>query len=231
MSMRSLLAIQNGGLEGLGAYRPLPIEMDEAGNYVVYDYTEYDKAVGEEAKAAAAEKIRRQQEADAARAATPEAQLELARRFQFLASRPGFDYGARSNERNAFFKADSGLGQDIFGTILESVKKSAPGAFKPVKGTDVFGNIKLPQVAAGIKLPSWVPKINVPKPIQSALSQVTQKAIDDLKKKKAESAAGVAAQAADYSGSSSSPTSIMNPWIVGGAAVLIIGGIVAMGRK
>lgn len=203
--MRSLCRIQNPEDDGLGeGYRPTPLWPDDVA---------VNLAVQDEAT---------RQNAGTSQVVTqsPEELVSLQRRALFLSTlRPGPDYGFRSNERNAFFDRDSGLGLDIFGAIAESVKKSAPEAFKGIKGSEVLG-------IQGIKLPSWVPRVSIPKPIQSAASataKVVAQAQRDLKAKKdAENAAkdnGVATQTLDFP---SPPPSSMIPWVVAGGALVLI---------
>lgn len=151
------------------------------------------------------------------------------RRQMFLLTRPGFDYGFNSDSRNKFFARDSGLGFDLMGAVVDSLKKNAPGAFSGVKGGEVLRSIvpnaggpKLPKV----KLPSWLPTISLPKPLQDAAKRAGNLAISTAKdvaaKKKAAdaaaSASGVAVQTSEYSGGNAPGNSLL--WIGGGAAIL-----------
>jgi hypothetical protein len=161
---------------------------------------------------------------------SPEEMLAVARKYQFLAtSRPGFDYGAHSSDRNALYARDEGLAQDFFGTIVTSVRQSAPGAFRGVKGSEVFAGLGLPKINLGVKLPRWIPRISVPKKLQAPLKKVAEKAVADLKAKKAQSPSGIAAQTSDF-GPSEPPALDMKTWALGGAA-LLLAGIYLMGRR
>ena len=216
MSMRSLLAIQNPELAGLGAISVMPIDPKTGYGY----------------GGPAPISISPVQPSTVA-AESPEEMLAIARKYQFLATnRPGFDYGSRSNERNVLYSRDEGLGLDIFGAVVESVRKSAPEAFRGVKGSEVFAGLGLPKIRTGITLPSWIPRIAVPRKLQAPLKKVAAKVVSDLKKKKAESPSGIAAQTSDF-GPSSPPTQNTRSWVLGGAALLLLGGAFYMmgGRK
>lgn len=149
------------------------------------------------------------------------------RRQMFLLTRPGFDYGFNSDKRNKFFGKDSGLGFDFFAAVVSSLKTNAPAAFSGVKGSTVLASI-VPNAGGAslnmpkVKLPSWLPKISLPKPLQDAAKRAGNLAIATAKdvaaKKKAATSGGVAAQTSDYPAPQSSNNSIM--WILGGAAVL-----------
>lgn len=163
------------------------------------------------------------------------------RNQMFLLSRPGFDYGFNSEKRNNFFNRDLGLGFDLFGAVVSSLKTNAPEAFKGVKGSTVFASI-VPNAggssitAPKISLPSWIPRISLPKPLQdaarAAANLATSTAKDVAAKKRAAdaaaSASGAASQTSDYPAPQSSNNSVM--WILGGAAILSVA-FVATRRK
>lgn len=186
----------------------------------------------------------KKQEDKVAAAQTPEELLASSRRFSFLAAnRPGFDYGLNSINRNALYARDSGLGFDLFGAVVESLKKNAPAAFSGVKGSEVVRSIvpnaggpSLPKVT----LPSWLPKINLPKPLQNAAKRAADLAIKTAKdvaakkkaadaKKAADNASGVASQTSDFAGSPTPNNSML--WVMGGAAILAIGVYAARGKR
>lgn len=241
--MKSLCAVQNSGL---GAYtvQPMPDDFRDTQEWYDMDYARRQLAASrEEAQAWYNPKPGTDATVAAANAApapqTVENILEESRRLQFLArTRPGFDYGARSSERNFLFARDSGLGFDLMNAIASSLKTNAPAAFSGVKGSEVFRSIvpnaggpSMPKVS----LPSWLPRINLPRPLQDAARRAGNLAISTAKdvaaKKKAADAAasssGVAAQTSEYYGEDASGNSLL--WIGGGAAVLAA--VVLMSRK
>lgn len=214
--MRSLVLIQNPELaEGLGGpiYTPPPLSLTTPGiedpsltgrmNVATIGIPEQvflpppSGAVGPAATPVAAPAT-----PAAPATMTPQEALDFSRQYAFISSlHRGQDYGMRSNERNAFYLRDSGLGFDLFGTIVQSVQKSAPEAFKGVKGSTLLPNFGGPSgksPLSGITLPSWVPRIAVPKPIQGAIKKVATQAVADVKKARAQSPSGVAAQTQDF---------------------------------
>lgn len=230
--MKSLCAIHNGGLGAL-TIQPMPEDFQDTQAWYDMDYARrqlaasreeskgfYTPTPGSDALVAPAA---------TATAATPTAEnlLEEARKIQFLSkTRPGFDYGVNSERRNALFARDSGLSFDFFGAAVESLKKNAPGAFSGIKGGEVLRSIvpnaggpSLPKV----KLPSWLPTINLPRPLQDAANRAKNLAIATAKdvaakKRAADSASGVASQTSEYPGSPAPDNSLT--WVVGGAAIL-----------
>lgn len=237
--MKSLCAIQNSGL---GAYTVQPMPDDYQETQAWYDMNAKRQQAAADAKYAldeAAYNAKMAQEAaDAAASSvagsgsvtqTPEDILETARKYQFLArTRPGFDFGVNSANRNALFSRDSGLGFDLMNAITSSLKANAPQAFKGVKGSTVFASI-IPNAggprAPKVTLPSWLPRISLPKPLQDAAKRAGDLAIATAKdvaaKKKAAdaaSASGVAVQTSQYPSDSASGNPLL--WIGGGAAIL-----------
>lgn len=157
------------------------------------------------------------------------------RRQMFLLGKPGYDYGIKSGSRNALFAKDSGLGFDVFGAVVASLKTNAPAAFSGVKGGEVLrsiipnaggSSVKLPKIS----LPSWLPKISVPKPLQDAAKRAADLAVKTAKdvaakKKAADQASGVAAQTSEFVGSPTSNNNNMK-WVLGGAAILALAAFV-----
>ena len=238
--MKSLCAIQN---PGLGAYRvmPMPDDYQETQAWYDMDAARRQKAADEKyaADEAAYNAKMTQEAANAAASAssagstqTPEEILATARRYQFMAQlRPGFDFGINADRRNALFARDSGLGFDLMNAITSSLKANAPQAFKGVKGSTVFASI-VPNAGGPsmpkVKLPSWIPRISLPKPLQDAAKAAGNLAITTAKdvaaKKKAAdaaaSASGVVVQTSEYSGEGAPGNSLL--WIGGGAAILAV---------
>lgn len=247
--MKSLCAIQN---PGLGAYtvQPMPDDYQETQAWYDMNAARQQKAIDDKyaADEAAYNAKMAQEAADAAAASvagtgtvtqTPEDILETARKYQFLArTRPGFDFGINADRRNALFARDSGLGFDLMSAITSSLKANAPQAFKGVKGGAVFASI-VPNAggprAPKVQLPSWIPRISLPKPLQDAARAAGNLAITTAKdvaaKKKAAasaaSASGVAVQTSGYPGGEARNNSLL--WIGGGAAVLVAA--LALSRK
>ena len=73
-------------------------------------------------------------------------------------------------------------------------------------------------------LPSWLPRISLPQPLQDAARRAGNLAISTAKdvaaKRRAETASGVAAQVEEYPGSPTPANSLA--WVLGGAAILAV---------